>query len=587
MSTTVKSCWLKDRNGEKLAPKTLASQVQMSDGTLLEDKIIEAANSSSPEIYVGDGEMPETATVQILLDGSDEEQALKDELKEYIDGEIEKVTPVKGVDYFDGQKGEAGKSAYEYAKEGGYDGTEAAFTHDINPDNIKANSIEFISTELAKRGQLKPEFANDVSECTDTSKLYVLPDGYIWAYMKKAQAIPHNANDGTCVRNKRPTSSSLMTENTAHNGYFSTSPIAIDSAWETCVVNISGVEKLVQVFYSTFYVHYYNGDGSYIGYKHATAWGLSAEEQPLPISVDIASNNDFFASASYVRVALAVSTGSITESTVSNIVINVEPLNQYTYEYGWYSTGHMFNTDDYGQAIEKNASDIEDLFERVGDIKKTIEEGLPSNGDTNTTPLFNKLGLIGDSLTNQEYQKWQETVVNMLNIPTWHKNAITGSTVARYSDTTLTPFVERYLDTPEDCDCVVIMGGTNDSKKDGEHMGEVGVLTNDTFKGAYSTIIEGLLTRNPATRVMLMTPPRSYSTSLVLHTRIEKYAEATKEIAKFYGLPCLDLYNTLGWNAKTAEWCSWNFAANDTVHFSNGIGPRVGRMVANFIRNNY
>ena len=52
------------------------------------------------EIYVGDGEMPEGATIQILLDGSDEEQALKDELKEYIDGEIEKVTPVKGVDYF-------------------------------------------------------------------------------------------------------------------------------------------------------------------------------------------------------------------------------------------------------------------------------------------------------------------------------------------------------------------------------------------------------------------------------------------------------------------------------------------------------
>ena len=33
------TCWLKDSNGEKVAPKTLASQVQMSDGTLLEDKI--------------------------------------------------------------------------------------------------------------------------------------------------------------------------------------------------------------------------------------------------------------------------------------------------------------------------------------------------------------------------------------------------------------------------------------------------------------------------------------------------------------------------------------------------------------------
>lgn len=36
---TVKTGWLKDNNGEKFAPKTLLSQVQTSDGILLEDKI--------------------------------------------------------------------------------------------------------------------------------------------------------------------------------------------------------------------------------------------------------------------------------------------------------------------------------------------------------------------------------------------------------------------------------------------------------------------------------------------------------------------------------------------------------------------
>lgn len=39
MSTTVKTGWLNDKNGDKFAPKTLTSQVQMSDGTLLEDKL--------------------------------------------------------------------------------------------------------------------------------------------------------------------------------------------------------------------------------------------------------------------------------------------------------------------------------------------------------------------------------------------------------------------------------------------------------------------------------------------------------------------------------------------------------------------
>lgn len=44
MSTTVKTGWLKDSNGEKFAPKTLISQVQASDGSLLEDKISDLNN---------------------------------------------------------------------------------------------------------------------------------------------------------------------------------------------------------------------------------------------------------------------------------------------------------------------------------------------------------------------------------------------------------------------------------------------------------------------------------------------------------------------------------------------------------------
>lgn len=76
-----------------------------------------------------------------------------------------------------------GQSAYQYAKDGGYTGTESEFSKDINPNNINANAEKFITSELAKRGQLKPEFANNIEECVDTSKLYVLPDGYIYGYM--------------------------------------------------------------------------------------------------------------------------------------------------------------------------------------------------------------------------------------------------------------------------------------------------------------------------------------------------------------------------------------------------------------------
>lgn len=84
MSTTVKTGWLNDKNGDKFAPKTLVSQVQTSDGILLEDKIqadLEAvksyADSIVPEIVtevtseVTDEQIPSAkATRDFLLDHS-------------------------------------------------------------------------------------------------------------------------------------------------------------------------------------------------------------------------------------------------------------------------------------------------------------------------------------------------------------------------------------------------------------------------------------------------------------------------------------------------------------------------------------
>lgn len=63
-------------------------------------------------------------------------------------------TPVKGVDYY--------------------------------TEDEQSEWSEYIASELAKRGQLKPEFAESTEWLNangDTSKMYVLPDGYIYAYM--------------------------------------------------------------------------------------------------------------------------------------------------------------------------------------------------------------------------------------------------------------------------------------------------------------------------------------------------------------------------------------------------------------------
>lgn len=50
-------------------------------------------------------------------------------------------------------------------------------------DTMEQHISEEVVSAVASRSQLKPEFASSISECSDTSKLYVLPDGYIYAYM--------------------------------------------------------------------------------------------------------------------------------------------------------------------------------------------------------------------------------------------------------------------------------------------------------------------------------------------------------------------------------------------------------------------
>lgn len=40
-----------------------------------------------------------------------------------------------------------------------------------------------VTDAIAKAVQQGPEFVNDISECTDPAKLYVLPDGFLYAYM--------------------------------------------------------------------------------------------------------------------------------------------------------------------------------------------------------------------------------------------------------------------------------------------------------------------------------------------------------------------------------------------------------------------
>ena len=71
---------------------------------------------------------------------------------------------------------------------------------DYYTDADKAEFSEYIASELAKRGQLKPEFASSeewLKANGDKTKLYVLPDGYIWGYV-----MTETTEEGIAYKNK-------------------------------------------------------------------------------------------------------------------------------------------------------------------------------------------------------------------------------------------------------------------------------------------------------------------------------------------------------------------------------------------------
>lgn len=82
-----------EANSDNLAStaQSISAVLYGKNQSLTETQKAQARNNIGvvDEIYVGNGDMPDGATIQILMDGSDEEEALKDDLKGYINGEID------------------------------------------------------------------------------------------------------------------------------------------------------------------------------------------------------------------------------------------------------------------------------------------------------------------------------------------------------------------------------------------------------------------------------------------------------------------------------------------------------------------
>jgi hypothetical protein len=277
-------------------------------------------------------------------------------------------TPVKGVDYY--------------------------------TDADKAEFETLILEELAKRGQLKPEFANSIEECTDTTKLYVLPDGYIYGYMAKtveSESVPN-------FTNQIPISTD--TDGTIYNGigykenmYLSNGvpgsrsgidcsgfiPIGSGSSQSATGEQVVRMKNVTAINDTNFRIALYKSDKTLI----EQIYGSKFEDTyltPIPYETDTDGNVvefDLTAFTAHIRdyngkgetAYIRICCPNIDENSI--ITVN-EEITYTTLEdgvyYEWENTGHAFVPADYEDRIINLESETEQLKTSISETKLRVEK---------------------------------------------------------------------------------------------------------------------------------------------------------------------------------------------------------------------
>ena len=136
---------------------------------------------------------------------------------------------------------------------------------------------------------------------------------------------------------------------------------------------------------------------------------------------------------------------------------------------------------------------------------------------------------------------------------------ISGSSVANLSGRS--PMCLRYVDMPDIADVITVMGGTNDVRN-GVSLGNMSDRGINTYYGALHTLIGGLYTKYIANnvdegkkkKIVILTPiklldknksslPNTIENNANVLENWDDWINAVKEVAAFYSLPCLDMYN--------------------------------------------
>ena len=168
---------------------------------------------------------------------------------------------------------------------------------------------------------------------------------------------------------------------------------------------------------------------------------------------------------------------------------------------------------------------------------------------------------LGDSITEgvgaSEYDKSYVPVFAELSGANVKNYGISGSRIARQKARTDNPydkdFVERADEMEPNADVIAVFGGTNDFGHGDAKIGDFSSRNVYTFYGAMHCLCEKLINKYPDAVIVLMTPLHRVTENNEMKENgipnevpLSGYVAIIKEVAGYYGLPVLDLFNMSG-----------------------------------------
>lgn len=251
-------------------------------------------------------------------------------------------------------------------------------------------------------------------------------------------------------------------------------------------------------------------------------------------------------------------------------------------------------------ALELEISSLkDDVTENKSDIKKNSDDIDLLNEDLyDNWYKGKKLTTFGDSITEQNL--WQSFVKDKMPFASIVNKGIGGTRISGNINNAMWQN-NRINALPVDTDVLTIMGGTNDSASS-VNIGDISITNHNTntFVGAYNVLISKLLYKfynlsigkysdinysgliKSATFkdivIYIMTPPFNANTqySGENSARLKAIADATKDVAKMWGIPCIDIYYNSGINTENV-----NALLQDGINPNNLGAKKIASVVVN------